>query len=127
VPIGEILIEQGIVPKAIVDAALTRQRRTTETRSHDTQTIRIDAARLDKLIDLVGELVIAQSSTGVPGLPGAAGADRAAEARAEVMRLVDEVRHSALSLAWSRSARPCAGSSGWSATSAWTSARTSRW
>jgi two-component system chemotaxis sensor kinase CheA len=98
VPIGEILIEQGIVPKAIVDAALTRQRRTTETRSHDTQTIRIDAARLDKLIDLVGELVIAQSSTGVPGSPGAAGADRAAEARAEVMRLVDEVRHSALSL-----------------------------
>jgi two-component system chemotaxis sensor kinase CheA len=95
VPIGEILVEQGIAPKAIVDAALTRQRRTTETRSHDTQTIRIDAARLDKLIDLVGELVIAQSSTGVPG---STGADRAAEARAEVMRLVDEVRHSALSL-----------------------------
>jgi two-component system, chemotaxis family, sensor kinase CheA len=95
VPIGEILVEQGIVPKVIVDAALTRQRRTTETRSHDTQTIRIDAARLDKLIDLVGELVIAQSSTGIPSVTGA---DRAAEARAEVMRLVDEVRHSALSL-----------------------------
>ncbi|MEV6842545.1 chemotaxis protein CheA [Actinoplanes sp. NPDC051411] len=95
VPIGEILVEQGLAPKAIVDAALTRQRRTTETRSHDTQTIRIDAARLDKLIDLVGELVIAQSSTGAPG---SAGAERAAEARAEVMRLVDEVRHSALSL-----------------------------
>jgi two-component system chemotaxis sensor kinase CheA len=95
VPIGEILIEQGIAPKAIVDAALTRQRRTTETRSHDTQTIRIDAARLDKLIDLVGELVIAQSSTGVPRTTGT---DRSAEARAEVMRLVDEVRHSALSL-----------------------------
>lgn len=92
VPIGEILVEQGFAPKAIVDAALTRQRRTTETRSHDTQTIRIDAARLDTLIDLVGELVIAQSSTGI------AGSDRAAEARAEVMRLVDEVRHSALSL-----------------------------
>jgi two-component system chemotaxis sensor kinase CheA len=95
VPIGEILIEQGILQREIVDAALTRQRRTTETRSsQDTRTIRIDAARLDKLIDLVGELVIAQSSTGV--VPG--GSDRSAEAQSEVMRLVDEVRHSALSL-----------------------------
>jgi two-component system chemotaxis sensor kinase CheA len=95
VPIGEILIEQGIIQREIVDAALTRQRRTTETRSsQDTRTIRIDAARLDKLIDLVGELVIAQSSTGV--VPG--GSDQSAEAQSEVMRLVDEVRHSALSL-----------------------------
>jgi two-component system chemotaxis sensor kinase CheA len=92
VPIGEILIEQGIVPRGVVDAALSKQRRTTETRSQDTRTIRVDAARLDKLIDLVGELVIAQSSTGVQ----AGGA--ASEAQAEVMRLVDEVRHSALAL-----------------------------
>ncbi|KUL41403.1 chemotaxis protein CheA [Actinoplanes awajinensis] len=114
VPIGEILIEQGIVQRGIVDAALSRQRRTTETRSQDTRTIRVDAARLDKLIDLVGELVIAQSSTGFTGSDGAgsdgagsAGAsarsdtarsDAASEAQGEVMRLVDEVRHSALSL-----------------------------
>lgn len=92
VPIGEILIEQGIVPRAIVDAALSKQRRTTETRSsQDTRTIRVDAGRLDKLIDLVGELVIAQSSTGVTG-------GGVSEAQSEVMRLVDEVRHSALSL-----------------------------
>ncbi len=92
VPIGEILIEQGIVPRDIVDAALSKQRRTTETRSsQDTRTIRVDAARLDKLIDLVGELVIAQSSTGVAG-------GGISEAQSEVMRLVDEVRHSALSL-----------------------------
>ncbi|MDY7086947.1 MAG: chemotaxis protein CheA [Actinomycetota bacterium] len=95
VPIGEILVEQGIVQRGIVDAALSRQRRTTETRSQDTRTIRIDAARLDKLIDLVGELVIAQSST---GMPNSSGADTSAEAQGEVMRLVDEVRHSALSL-----------------------------
>ncbi|WP_328472500.1 chemotaxis protein CheA [Actinoplanes sp. NBC_00393] len=92
VPIGEILIEQGIIQRGIVDAALTRQRRTTETRSQDTRTIRVDAARLDKLIDLVGELVIAQSSTGVVG------GEHTSEAQSEVMRLVDEVRHSALSL-----------------------------
>ncbi|XVU28870.1 chemotaxis protein CheA [Actinoplanes sp. CA-054009] len=89
-PIGELLVEMGIVQRDIVDAALARQRRTTETRSHDNRTIRVDAGRLDKLIDLVGELVIAQSSTGLTGA--------VSEAQAEVMRLVDEVRHSALSL-----------------------------
>jgi two-component system chemotaxis sensor kinase CheA len=91
VPIGEILVEHGIVPRPIVDAALNRQRKTTETRSQDTTTIRIDAARLDRLIDLVGELVIAQSSTGLRAGAGD-------EAQGEVMRLVDEVRHSALAL-----------------------------
>ncbi|GAA3962634.1 chemotaxis protein CheA [Actinoplanes auranticolor] len=90
VPIGEILVEHGIVPRPIVDAALNRQRKTTESRSQDTTTIRIDAARLDRLIDLVGELVIAQSSTGLRAGAG--------EAQGEVMRLVDEVRHSALAL-----------------------------
>ncbi|MFG1606843.1 chemotaxis protein CheW [Actinoplanes sp. NPDC049265] len=89
-PIGEILIEQGMAPREIVDAALKRQRKTAETRSQDTQTIRIDASRLDRLIDLVGELVIAQSSIGIRGGGG--------EAQGEVMRLVDEVRHSALAL-----------------------------
>ncbi|MEV4641781.1 chemotaxis protein CheA [Actinoplanes sp. NPDC049548] len=91
VPIGEILVEHGIVPRPIVDAALNRQRKTAETRSQDTQTIRIDAARLDRLIDLVGELVIAQSSTGL-------GSGAGGEAQGELMRLVDEVRHSALAL-----------------------------
>jgi len=96
VPLGTILVEQGIVPRPIVDAALNRQRKTAEIRSQDTQTIRIDAARLDKLIDLVGELVIAQSSTGVG--TAASGGHQSSEAQGEVMRLVDEVRHSALSL-----------------------------
>ncbi|SNY61230.1 chemotaxis protein CheA [Paractinoplanes atraurantiacus] len=91
-PIGELLVEMGIVQRDIVDAALARQRRTTETRSHDNRTIRVDAGRLDKLIDLVGELVIAQSSTGISS------SSETSEAQAEVMRLVDEVRHSALSL-----------------------------
>ncbi|MDR7275842.1 chemotaxis protein CheA [Catenuloplanes atrovinosus] len=90
VPIGQVLIEEGIADPAVVEAALTRQRKVADTRSGDTQTIRIDAARLDRLIDLVGELVIAQASTTML----AAGA----EAQGEVTRLIDEVRHSALSL-----------------------------
>ena len=96
VPIGEILIEEGVVQRPVIDAALRKQRKTGETRAQDTQTIRVDASRLDKLIDLVGELVIAQASAGVR----ASGGDRVAllEAQGEVMRLVEEVRDSALSL-----------------------------
>ncbi|WP_051797109.1 chemotaxis protein CheA [Catenuloplanes japonicus] len=90
VPIGQVLIEEGLADPAVVEAALTRQRKVADSRSADTQTIRIDASRLDRLIDLVGELVIAQASTTMAG--------DGLEAQSEVTRLIDEVRHSALSL-----------------------------
>ena len=90
VPIGQVLVEEGITNPALVEAALNRQRKNAESRPADTQTIRIDAGRLDRLIDLVGELVIAQASTTVR--------EPLSEAQAEVTRLIDEVRHSALSL-----------------------------
>jgi two-component system chemotaxis sensor kinase CheA len=62
----------------------------------DSRTVRIDASRLDRLIDSVGELVIAGASAGL----------RASQVRdealvtsiGEVMRLVEEVRDSALQL-----------------------------
>lgn len=90
VPIGQVLVEQGMAPPAVVEAALSKQRRTADSRSSDTQTIRIDAGRLDRLIDLVGELVIAQAGISVN--------DHLSEAQGEVTRLIDEVRHSALAL-----------------------------
>jgi two-component system chemotaxis sensor kinase CheA len=76
--------------------AEVKQKKVVETRAADTQTIRVDAARLDKLIDLVGELVIAQASAGTRASLGQLVG--VMEAQSEVMRLVEEVRHSALSL-----------------------------
>jgi two-component system chemotaxis sensor kinase CheA len=90
VPIGQVLVERGMAPPAVVEAALSKQRRTADTRASDTQTIRIDAGRLDRLIDLVGELVIAQAGISVT--------EQLSEAQGEVTRLIDEVRHSALAL-----------------------------
>jgi two-component system chemotaxis sensor kinase CheA len=58
----------------------------------ETQTLRVDAARLDRLIDLVGELVIAHAAA------GAEDDGDGAERRNDVLRLVEQVRHSALSL-----------------------------
>ncbi|MFI5910601.1 chemotaxis protein CheW [Dactylosporangium sp. NPDC051541] len=89
-PLGEILVEEQIVQRPVVEAALNRQRKTAESRQQDNQTIRVYSSRLDKLIDLVGELVIAQS-----GVATEAGLS---EAQAHVLRLVEEVRHTALSL-----------------------------
>ncbi|WP_433046884.1 chemotaxis protein CheW [Dactylosporangium sp. CS-033363] len=85
-PLGEILVEERIVQQPVVEAALNRQRKTAESRQQDNQTIRVFASRLDRLIDLVGELVIAQS--------GVAFSDE----QSQVLRLVEEVRHTALSL-----------------------------
>ncbi|GAA1040484.1 chemotaxis protein CheA [Virgisporangium ochraceum] len=97
--VGDILVDQGIVPRQVVDAALRKQRKGGETRSPDAQTIRVDAGRLDKLIDLVGELVIAQAAASASAAAAAsAGFVGMSETSGEVMRLVEQVRHSALSL-----------------------------
>ena len=88
-PLGEILVESGVVSPAALDQALAQQKRVGEilveqkvvtpqqleqalhtqrqqeaaaqTKKTDTTSIRVDTAKIDKLINLVGELVITQS------------------------------------------------------------------
>lgn len=87
-PLGEILVESGIVSREILDKALSQQKRlgeilieqhaatpqqisqalqkqgetSTQTKkSGDAASIRVDTGKIDKLINLVGELVITQS------------------------------------------------------------------
>lgn len=65
-PLGQILVEQGKVAPKDVDKALKVQQAiaqvSEESRSSSTSgTIRVDMAKLDNLVDMVGELVIAQS------------------------------------------------------------------
>lgn len=94
-PIGEILVEQGRVQPAVVEAALTKQKQGKD-KSSESQSIRVDADKLDHLINLVGELIIA-----------AAGANLVArstrilelqESHSTLANLVEEVRDSALQL-----------------------------
>ena len=58
--LGDILVEQDVVSGVIVDAALAKQKKIVERKTTSTENlfIRVDAARLDKLINLIGELVI---------------------------------------------------------------------
>ncbi len=79
-----------VPPRAPGEAGADRMK-ATENRS-----IRVDAPRLDRLIDVVGELVIAGSAAGLRA--SQAGNDALLEATGEVMRLVEEVRDSALQL-----------------------------
>lgn len=88
-PLGEILIESGAISQALLDQALAQQKRVGEilvdqkavtpqqleqalqkqrqqdsgaqAKKADTASIRVDTAKIDKLINLVGELVITQS------------------------------------------------------------------
>ena len=61
--IGDILIEQGAVPAAVVDAAAEKQKRGDEKRGGESKVVKVPADRLDALIDRVGELVIAGVGT----------------------------------------------------------------
>lgn len=61
--IGDILVEQGAVPPAVVAAAADKQKRGDDKRSGESKLVKVPAERLDALIDRVGELVIAGVGT----------------------------------------------------------------
>ncbi|MBS0151746.1 MAG: chemotaxis protein CheA [Nitrospira sp.] len=62
--VGEILVEQKAVTRHQLEQALNTQRQqeaAVHTKKTDTTSIRVDTAKIDKLINLVGELIITQS------------------------------------------------------------------
>jgi len=94
--IGEILVDQRVVQQPLVNAALEKQQQLKDSKARENQSIRVDAERLDKLIDLIGELVI---STAAAKLRAMQTRDIALhEAHASVISLVEEVRDCALQL-----------------------------
>ncbi|HSC69514.1 MAG TPA: chemotaxis protein CheA [Cellvibrio sp.] len=57
--LGDILIEEQVIAPEIVSAALDKQKKSSEKKtSGENRFIRVDAERLDMLINLIGELVI---------------------------------------------------------------------
>jgi len=95
-PLGEILIKNKVVHKEIVDAAIARQTQVVEKKAHDAQLVRVHADKLDQLIDLVGELVIAGASANL--LAQKSGQSELTEATSVLSRLVESIRDSALQL-----------------------------
>ncbi|NRR32114.1 chemotaxis protein CheA [Oxalobacteraceae bacterium] len=66
--LGSILVGSGNVPPVVVEAALAKQKQVTEQKAQESRSIRVDSDKLDRLIDLVGELIIAGARANMIGL-----------------------------------------------------------
>ncbi|WP_018150992.1 chemotaxis protein CheA [Leeia oryzae] len=95
-PLGEMVVQAGFVQPAVVEAALQKQSQQKKTKARQQQSIRVDAEKLDMLINLIGELVIA--GAGVNIVAQRSGRADMLEAASTLSRLVEEVRDGALNL-----------------------------
>jgi two-component system, chemotaxis family, sensor kinase CheA len=95
-PLGEVVVEQGVVETEVVQAALDKQQQTTANKAEEKQSIRVSADKLSELINLVGELVIASANTEVTARQ--AGDESMVETTSALSHLVEEIRDTALNL-----------------------------
>jgi two-component system chemotaxis sensor kinase CheA len=66
-PLGTILVESGKVQPLVVEAALAKQKQVSDQKAQESRSIRVDSEKLDHLINLVGELIIAGARTNMIG------------------------------------------------------------
>ena len=95
-PIGALLVEQGSVQPEVVEAALSRQKQVKEMGAAESKSVRVDAEKLDQLINLVGELIIAGASVNL--VAHRTQNAELQESTSKLSMLVEEVRDSALQL-----------------------------
>lgn len=94
--LGEILVEQKVIHKEVIEAAIVKQAQISEKKAVESRLIRVQADKLDQLIDLVGELVIAGASANL--LAQRSGQGELVESTSILSRLVENIRDSALQL-----------------------------
>lgn len=94
--LGEILVGQGVVQNELVDAALNKQTLIREHRAIESSFMRVRADKLDELITLVGELVIAGAGTRL--LAQRANSSELIESASTLEGLVEQIRDGALRL-----------------------------
>lgn len=92
--LGEILVNDGMVYPQVVEAALDKQKKNQSIAAKEAKTIRIDAEKLDSLINLVGELVIA--SANIDQHAGRIKDAGLIESASSMLRLVEEIRESSM-------------------------------
>ncbi len=94
--IGDVLVNQKTVTTDVVEAAAVKQSKVAEKKSLESQLIRVQASKLDQLIDLVGEMVIACSGANM--LAHKSGETALVESTSVITMLVEQIRDSALQL-----------------------------
>lgn len=99
--LGTILIQENAVPPPVVAAALEKQKKFQDRQAQELRVVKVSAEKLDRLVDLVGELVIAGASAHAQATQAQSGSFPNAsllEATITVNKLVEEIRDNALSL-----------------------------
>jgi two-component system chemotaxis sensor kinase CheA len=95
--LGNILIEEQAVAPELVNAALDKQKKNQERRvTPENRFIRVDAERLDKLINLIGELVVNRQRVDL--LASALGNANLMEAVTSMGSFTEQIRDAALTL-----------------------------
>ncbi|NTV11438.1 MAG: chemotaxis protein CheA, partial [Zoogloea sp.] len=95
-PLGSLLVEQGLVQPELVGAALAKQQEARNRQAREAASVRVQADKLDQLINLVGELVISGAGVGMLARRYNDGAMQ--EAVSGLANLVEEIRDGALRL-----------------------------
>ncbi|MDO9006798.1 MAG: chemotaxis protein CheA [Thiobacillus sp.] len=95
-PLGEILVERQVVQPELVGAALTKQKEARNRQAQEARFVRVHADKLDSLINLVGELVIAGAGVGLMAARNKDGA--MLESVSGMARLVEDIRDGAMRL-----------------------------
>jgi len=94
--VGNILVEEKMTHKNIVDAALTKQENVKKREESNSKLIRIDAEKLDHLINLIGELVITGSN--VKQITESEDKIGIAKAVTDMSKLIEEIRDSTMGI-----------------------------
>ncbi len=92
--LGEILVEQRSVEPELIQAALQKQTQISDKKNKERHFIRVEARKLDALINLVGELVIAGAGANL--LAQTSKNSSLLESTSRVTELVEQIRDSAL-------------------------------
>jgi two-component system chemotaxis sensor kinase CheA len=95
VSIGEVLRATHGVPQQVVEAAVRKQQRNARD-GEDGRSVRVPADRLDAVINLLGELVIAGAGTAL--LAQKTGVGELIESSHQLGRLIEEIRNGTLQL-----------------------------
>ncbi|HNX22687.1 MAG TPA: chemotaxis protein CheA [Spirochaetota bacterium] len=94
--VGKILVEEKMIQKHILDAALSKQENVKKREASDRKLIRIDAEKLDHLINLIGELVITGSN--VKQISESDDKLGIAKAVTDMSKLIEEIRDSTMGI-----------------------------
>jgi two-component system chemotaxis sensor kinase CheA len=93
-PLGQIIVEMGAAPQNVVSAALDKQAKAEKAKGD--RYVRVEADKLDRLVNLVGELVISNTVTALRARQS--GDEALQEAVKTSGRFIEEVRDAALGL-----------------------------